>query len=110
MIVCLAEIKIFLAKCSAKEAKKKFDGGIDLPIIDIGKIIRDLGYDKPNLSKESEFIINYTIQRKIDQGIYNTKNNTIMIVNKNLSNDFISNLNSFLLKYENEFEFSIEML
>ena len=110
MIDCLAEFKFFLAKCSAKEAKKKFIGCSDLCVIDIGKVIRDLGYNNQNLTQESEFIINYTVRRKIDQGIYNTKNNTILIVHKNISPDFIVNLDSFLKEYGNDFEFKIEMV
>lgn len=110
MIDCLAGFKFFLAKCSVKEAKRRFLGCADLYIVDIGKVIRDLGYSNQNLTKESEFIINYTVRRKIDQGIYNTKNNTILILHKNISPDFVENLDSFLREYGDEFEFDIEMV
>lgn len=110
MIDCLAGFKFFLTECSAKEAKRKFFGYSDFYLIDIGKVIRELGYNNQNLTQESEFIINYTVRRKIDQGIYNTKNNTILIVHKNFSPDFIENLTCFLQEYGDNFEFKIEMV
>ena len=61
----LQEIKFFLAECSLKEAKKKSSSEDDLYVVDIGKIIKDLGYDIEGLSKESEFVINYSVQKKI---------------------------------------------
>ena len=49
----LQEIKFFLAECSLKEAKKKSSPEEDLFVVDIGKIIKDLGYDTGSLSRES---------------------------------------------------------
>ena len=41
----LQEIKFLLADCSLKEAKKRYCSDEDLFVVDIGKIIKDLGYD-----------------------------------------------------------------
>lgn len=93
---CLQEVRFVLTKCSVKEAKKKFCADADFYIVDIGKIIRDLGYDTSFLSKESEFIINYSVQKKILQGIYSTRCSDILVVYKNISDDFVDNLKEFL--------------
>jgi len=93
---CLQEVRFVLTRCSVKEAKKKFCSDADFYIVDIGKIIRDLGYDTSFLSKESEFIINYSVQKKILQGIYSTRCSDILVVYKNISDDFVDNLKEFL--------------
>lgn len=104
-----SNINFHLAKCSLKEAKKFLS---DLPqpyIIDIPKIIRDLGYDIESLTPESEFIIDYSIKKKITQGIYSTRSNEILITYKGLGDSFIKNLNDFLYEefQSDEFVFSI---
>jgi hypothetical protein len=108
---CLQEVKFVLTRCSIKEAKKKFCTDSDFYIVDIGKIIRDLGYDILYLSKESEFVINYSVQKKILQGIYSTRCNDILVVYKNISVDFVNNLNEFLdNQSKDEFVYTIEVL
>ena len=59
----LQKVKFFLAECSLKEARKRHSSQEDLYVVDIGKIIKDLGYDMTSLSRESEFVINYSIQK-----------------------------------------------
>jgi hypothetical protein len=93
-----------------KEAKKKYCSGEDLYIVDIGKIIKDLGYDLNSLSRESEFVINYSVQKKITQGIYSTKCNGILVVHKNISKSFKENLEHFLSDMEGEVSYTIEFL
>ena len=93
---CLQEVRFVLTRCSVKEAKKKFCSDADFYIVDIGKIIRDLGYDTSFLSRESEFIINYSVQKKILQGIYSTRCSDILVVYTNISEDFVDNLKEFL--------------
>lgn len=105
----LQEVKFFLAECSIKEAKKKYCSG-DLFIIDIGKIIKDLGYDISCLTRESEFVINYSIQKKITQGIYSTKCNGILVVHKNISKSFVENLEYFLQNLGGEISYTISSL
>jgi len=92
----LQKVKFFLADCSLKEAKKRHSSEEDLFIVDIGKIIKDLGYDISDLSKESEFVINYSIQKKITQGIYSSKSGGILVVHRNISDGFVENLENFL--------------
>lgn len=106
----LQEVKFLLAACSIKEAKKKYCSDKDLFIVDIGKIIKDLGYDSDSLSKESEFVINYSITKKITQGIYSTKCNGILVVHKNISLTFIENLKHFLEDLNGEITYTIEIL
>ena len=110
MITELQEIRFFLAECSLKEAKKKYCSEEDLYIVDIGKIIKDLGYDINSLSRESEFVINYSVQKKITQGIYSTKSNGILFVHKNISDSFKENLEHFLSDMEGEVSYTIELL
>jgi len=106
----LPEIRFFLTPRSLKEAKKKYCSDKTYYIVDIGKIIRDLGYDIDDLSMESEFVINYAVQKKITQGIYSTRCNDILVVYKNVSDGFIKNLEYFLDEEMDEvFEFTIEM-
>ena len=108
---CLQEVRFVLTKCSVKEAKKKFCADADFYIVDIGKIIRDLGYDTSFLSKESEFIINYSVQKKILQGIYSTRCSDILVVYKNISDDFVDNLKEFLdSQAEDGLGYAIEIL
>ena len=108
--VNLQEIKFLLAACSIKEAKKKYCSDKDLFIVDIGKIIKDLGYDSDLLSKESEFVINYSVTKKITQGIYSTKCNGILVVHKNISDSFKENLEHFLSDVKGEVSYTIEFL
>jgi hypothetical protein len=79
-------------------------------VVDIGKIIKDLGYDTTTLSRESEFVINYSVQKKITQGIYSTKCNGILVVHKNISQSFKENLEHFLSDMEGEFSYTIELI
>jgi hypothetical protein len=109
MANCLEGIKFILTKLSVKEAKKRLCPETDFYIVDIGKIIRDLGYDINFLTKESEFVINYSVQRKILQGIYSTRNSDILVVYKNISQDFVENLKEFLDGHEEGFEYVIEI-
>jgi hypothetical protein len=106
----LQEIKFFLADCSLKEAKKRHSSEEDLYVVDIGKIIKDLGYDITSLSKESEFVINYSIQKKITQGIYSTKCNGILVVHRNISESFVENLEYFLEDLGEEISYTIHNL
>lgn len=106
----LQEIRFVLTNCSLKEAKRKFCNDSAYYIVDIGKIIRDLGYDVDELSIESEFVINYAVQKKITQGIYSTRCNDILVVYKNISSTFVENLKHFLdFEVEEEVEYSIEV-
>ena len=70
----------------------------------------ELGYETENLSDESEFIINYTIRKKILQGIYSTKCDGILVCYKSLSQDFLENLENFLEEHSEEFEYTIHSL
>jgi hypothetical protein len=106
----LQEIKFFLAECSRKEAKKKSSTEEDLFVVDIGKIIKDLGYDTGSLSRESEFVINYSVQKKITQGIYSTKCSGILVVHKNISESFVENLEHFLEDLRGEISYTIQSL
>lgn len=107
----LSAIRFVLTKTSVKEAKKKFCSESDFYIVDIGKIIRDLGYDINFLTRESEFVINYSVQKKILQGIYSTRSADILVVYKNISEDFVKNLEEFLSEFSDEgLEYSIELV
>lgn len=106
----LQEVKFFLADCSLKEAKKRYCSEEDLFVVDIGKIIKDLGYDTSSLTRESEFVINYSIQKKITQGIYSTKCNGILVVHRNISESFVRNLEYFLGDLREEISYTIKSL
>lgn len=106
----LQEVKFFLADCSLKEAKKRYCSGEDFFVVDIGKIIKDLGYDINTLTQESEFVINYSIQKKITQGIYSTKCNGILVVHRNISESFVQNLEYFLEDLGEEISYTIKTL
>jgi hypothetical protein len=93
---------------SLKEAKKKI-GQRELYIVDITKIIRDLGYDIDNLTVASEFVINFSVMKKIQQGIYNTKSDHILVINRETSENFISQLQIFLDEFP-ELEYEIDLL
>jgi hypothetical protein len=106
----IPKIKFYITKYSPKEAKKRSTHGSDFYVVDISKIIRDLGYETENLSRESEFIINYTIRKKILQGIYSTKCDGILVCYKNLGDDFVGNLETFLEEHNEELEYTIQDL
>ena len=105
----IPDTRFVLTSRSLKEAKRKYCSDKTYYIVDIGKIIRELGYDVNELSPESEFVINYAVQKKITQGIYSTRCNDILVVYKNVSQRFAENLNHFLEEMEEEFEFTIEV-
>lgn len=103
-------VKFYISRYSPKEAKKRSTHGSDFYVVDISKIIRELGYDVDNLSNESEFIINYTIRKKILQGIYSTKCDGILVCYKNISPDFLENFETFLDEHSEEFGYTIHTL
>jgi len=105
----IPDTRFLLTSSSLKEAKRKYCSDKTYYIVDIGKIIRELGYDVNELSPESEFVINYAVQKKITQGIYSTRCNDILVVYRNISQRFAENLNHFLEEMEEEFEFTIEV-
>lgn len=108
----MQEIKVnfYLSKYSPKEAKKRSTVGSDFYVVDISKIIRDLGYELDNLTDESEFVINYTIRKKILQGIYSTKCDGILVCYKNINQDFIENLQNLLDEHHEEIQYAIHNL
>lgn len=101
------KINFYISRYSPKEAKKRSTYGSDFYVVDIAKIIRELGYSADELSVESEFIINYTIRKKIIQGIYSTKCDGILVCYKNISPNFVENLEILLEEYSEEFEYAI---
>lgn len=103
------EINFYLARYSIKEAKKRYCRNNSFYIIDIFKIIKELGYDLEGLTPEGEFVINYSIQKKITQGIYSTRSNDILVTYKELGEPFIKNLKILLEEFDpEEFKFNIE--
>jgi hypothetical protein len=103
-------VRFVLTSKPLKEAKRKYCDVKSFYIVDIGKIIRDLGYDINSLTLESEFVINYAVQKKITHGIYSTRCNDILVVYKNISEKFVDNLEYFLNEeVEEVFEFTIEV-
>ncbi len=110
MIEETPKVRFILTSKPLKEAKRKYCDVKSFYIVDIGKIIRDLGYDVNTLSPESEFVINYAVQKKITHGIYSTRCNDILVVYKNISEKFVDNLEYFLNEeVEEELEFTITM-
>jgi len=105
-----AKVNFYVSKFSPKEAKKRAGLGCDFFVVDISKIIRELGYEVENLTKESEFIINFTIRRKILQGIYSTKCDGILVCYKGVTRDFIENLENFLDEQEEGVEYTIRSI
>ena len=105
-----SKVNFYVSKFSPKEAKKRSGLGGDFFVIDISKIIKELGYETENLSQESEFIINFTIRRKILQGIYSTKCDGILVCYKGISRDFLNNLENFLDEQEGEVEYTIRSI
>lgn len=106
----MARVKFFLTTYSAKEIKKKFDFELDFHVVDILKIVRDLGYSVNSLSQESEFIINHEIQKKILQGIYTDSISYVLIVHKEISEIFIDNLIEFLNGIGQDITYTIELI
>ena len=104
------KVDFYITKYSPKEAKKRSEVGQYLYVVDISKIIRDLGYTTEVLTRESEFIINYTIRKKIIQGIYSTKCEGILVCYKNISQEFIENLETFLEEHTETLEYTISDL
>lgn len=102
-------VNFYISSHSPKEARKRSYLECDFYVVDISKIIRELGYDVDILSKESEFIINYTIRKKIVQGIYSTKCDSILVCYRNLPDEFTENLETFLTELP-EVEYTIHSL
>jgi hypothetical protein len=103
-------VNFYISKHSPKEVKKRSGLECDFFIIDITKIIRDMGYEIDNLSPESEFIINHSIRNKITRGIYSTKCDSILVCYRNMTPDFIKNLEDFLDEFSETLEYAIHRL
>jgi hypothetical protein len=103
-------VNFYISKHSPKEVKKRTNIDSNYYIIDISKIIRDMGYEIQNLSPESEFVINHSIQSKIVQGIYSTKCDSILVCYRSMSPDFIENLEDFLDEFPEDIEYTIRRL
>lgn len=109
----MPEIKtlvFYISKYSPKESKRRIESILDLYIVDISKIIKDLGYDLKNLSVQSEFILNYSIHKKIVHGIYNSKCEGILICYRGNSPDFVDNLISFIEELQDPIEYSFNFI
>jgi hypothetical protein len=100
----------YISKYSPKESKKRIEDLLDLYIVDISKIIKDLGYDTKDLSVQSEFILNYSIHKKINHGIYNSKCEGILICYRGNSPDFMDNLVSFVEELQEPIEYSFNFI
>jgi hypothetical protein len=100
----------YISKYSPKESKKRIEEISDLYIVDISKIIKDLGYDTKSLSIQSEFILNYSIHKKIIYGIYNSKCEGILICYRGNSPDFIENLMSLIEELQEPIEYSFSFI
>ena len=103
-------VNFYISKHSPKEARKRSNFGCDFYVIDITKIIRDLGYEVNNLAPESEFILNHSIRNKITQGIYSTKCDSILVCYRNMPSDFKDNLEEFLDEFSETIDYSIHNL
>jgi hypothetical protein len=102
---------VYISKSSPKEARRKSRlKNLDPYVVDISKIVRDLEYDLSNLTAESEFILNYTIRKKISQGIYSTKCDSILVCYKNITSEFENNLGNFLSEMLEKHEYSVRKL
>jgi hypothetical protein len=105
-----SSVNFYISKNSPKEARKRSNLESDFYVIDITKIIRDLGYEISNLSPESEFILNHSIRSKITQGIYSTKCDSILVCYRNMPSNFRENLEDFLEEFQEPIEYTIHSL
>jgi len=103
-------VNFYISKHSPKEARKRSNFCGDFFVIDITKIIRDLGYEITNLSPESEFILNHSIRSKITQGIYSTKCDSILLCYRNMPTNFKDNLEDFLSEFTDTIDYTIHSL
>ena len=103
-------VNFYISKHSPKEARKRSCSDGDFFVIDITKIIRDLGYEIANLTPESEFILNHSIRSKITQGIYSTKCDSILVCYRNMPTDFRENLEEFLEEFTETIDYTIHSL
>lgn len=108
MTTTSVQLTFFITEQNVKEARKKL-GTRDLYIVDITKIIKDLGYDVFDLSPESEFVINFSVMKKIQQGIYNTKSKDILVINREMTDGFLEGLQFFLDGFS-EINYEIDLL
>ena len=113
MVEVMADIRniiFYVSNYSPKESKKRIESSPDLYIVDISKIIKDLGYDLSNLNPQSEFIVNYSIHKKILHGIYNSRCEGILICYRGNSPDFVENLISFAEELSDPIEYSFSFI
>ena len=103
-------VNFYVSKYSPKEVKKRSGLNSDFFIIDITKIIRDMGYDLDDLTPESEFIINHSIRNKITQGIYSMKCDGILVCYRNMSPIFVENLEVFLEEFSESLDYTIHRI
>ena len=106
----MTELNCFIKLIFFLKIESKFNFSCDFYVIDITKIIRDLGYETINLNPESEFILNHSIRNKITQGIYSTKCDSILVCYRNMPPDFKSNLEEFLEEFPETIDYAIHNL
>jgi hypothetical protein len=100
--------KAYILVCNSRDGKKFASGIKNCFIVDIPKIIKDMGYYNREIRKESEFIISTQIERKLRQGIYSNKNGNLVIINPESDIGFEENIRIFLL--ENTDDFLMEII
>lgn len=102
------KIDFFLTKSSPREVKSKISGYTSLFIVDIQKIIKDLGYDSIDcIRPESEFILDLHIRKKISQGIYNCKGDGVLVCHREMPESFEENFEKFLEIENSDINYSI---
>lgn len=106
----IRNVIFYISNYSPKESKKRIEKTPDLYIVDISKIIKDLGYDLNNLTAQSEFIVNYSIHKKILHGIYNSKCEGILICYRGNSPEFSENLISFIEELHDPIEYTFSFI
>jgi hypothetical protein len=101
----IVKVDFFLSKNSPKECKSKISGPVY--VVDIQKIVRDLGYEFQELRPESEFILDLSIRKKILQGIYNYKGEGILVCHREMPENFETSLESLLEIEKFEIDYTI---
>jgi len=100
--------KVYILVSTSRDGKKFASNLKNCFVVDIPKIIKELGYLNREIRRESEFIISTQIERKLRQGIYSNKNGNLVIINPDSNVNFEENIRIFL--FENTDGFIIEVI
>lgn len=89
-------MKLYITNHNYEKIKQSFLNLRLYYFIDVKEIIKNLGYDKQELDEFNTFIVNQTIENKIQSATSSKRFKSIVYINENLNDDIISSIQEYI--------------